>query len=337
MKKLIVALAALALMSGSAYAAEWNFYGTARVTTVWQQDDVIDGEDGDLQYVEGLYQDACIGAEVKVSDELSAGFEYDADGAGGTAGIEVLYGEWNFGAGSLLVGQAETPINIYYSNQFAAGDAEDLALWGFGDFYVDESPEIMLTFGGFKIAILSPATDEYEATYGDVQVVVPAIHLGYTLGFDMGEVTLAGGYATFEAGVNDENIDSYGIGAGASLNFGPVNVFGTFMYGQNVAVLGVVTSSNYQGVGTLADDCDSIGFTAGAKFTITEMFAVEAGYGYIKEEIGDGEDEGQSYYIQAPITVAPGVTITPEVGMIDDMDSGQNERLYFGAGWEIAF
>lgn len=331
MKKLIVAAAALALMAGSAYAADWNFYGTARVSTVWQQDDVIDGEDGDLQYVEGLYQDACIGAEVKVSDELSAAFEYDADGAGGSAGVEVLYGEWNFGAGSLLVGQAETPINIAYSNQFVAGDAEDLTLWGFGDFYVDERPEIMLTFGGFKIAIVSPETDDYAA----VQTVIPAIHVGYTLGFDMGEVTFAGGYSTFES--NDEDIDSYGIGAGASLNFGPVNVFGTFLYGQNVAVLGVVSSSNYQGVGTLAEDCDSIGFTAGAKFTVNEMFAVEAGYGYIKDEIDDVKDAGRSYYLQAPITMAPGVTLTPEVGVIDDMETGQNERLYFGAGWEIAF
>ena len=34
MKKIIVAALTLALVAGSAYAAEWNFYGEAKVYTV---------------------------------------------------------------------------------------------------------------------------------------------------------------------------------------------------------------------------------------------------------------------------------------------------------------
>ena len=51
----------------------------------------------------------------------------------------------------------------------------------------------------------------------------------------------------------------------------------------------------------------------------------------------NNEDEAQAYYLQAAITLAPGVTITPEVGMIDQIESGQDETLYFGASWAIAF
>ena len=40
MKKIIVAVASLALMAGSAYAADWNFYGSARVSTFWYDVDV---------------------------------------------------------------------------------------------------------------------------------------------------------------------------------------------------------------------------------------------------------------------------------------------------------
>lgn len=329
MKKLIVAVAALALMAGSAYAAEWNFYGYAQVFTVWSETDTIDGDDGDWIYEEGLYDGACIGAEVKVSDELSAVFEYDS--TGGTATISYLYGEWNFGPGSLTVGVADNPINITYSNQLVAGGTyQDLNLNGYGDFDSSDPAEVMLTFGGFKVAIVAP--NDY---FGNAEVVIPSIQVAYTLGFDMGEVAIAGGYATYE--VNDEDIDGYGIGAGTNLNFGPVGVFATVMYGQNVAMINAETASGLAGRGTTAEDCDSLGFTIGAKFTINEMFAVEAGYGYIKDELGDVDDKGQSYYIQAPVTVAPGVTITPEVGMIDEMDSTQEETLYFGACWEIAF
>ena len=225
MKKIILAVAVLALMAGSAYAAEWNFYGTAQVFTVWSETDEIGGDDGDLQYHEGLYGGANIGADVTVSDELSGGFEYDT--SDGKATIVNLYGEWNFGSGSLTVGQTGGPIGIAYSNQFAAGEEEDLGLGGFGDFDCSEAAEIMLTFGGFQIAFRAP-----NDVYGGAEVTIPAIHASYAFGFDMGEVVIAGGYATYE--VNDEDVDGYGIGAGADLNFGPVGVFGTIMYGQNV-------------------------------------------------------------------------------------------------------
>ena len=109
---------------------------------------------------------------------------------------------------------------------------------------------------------------------------------------------------------------------------------------RTFATVGAETATGLGGaaaVGTDVDDCDSMGFTLGVKFTVNEMIALEAGYGYIKDEIDDTEDEGQSYYIQAPITLAPGVTVTPEVGVVDGMDDGDNESMYFGAGWEIAF
>ncbi|MGD9825120.1 MAG: hypothetical protein AB7U36_12155, partial [Desulfobacter sp.] len=88
MKKTIVVLAALALMMGSAYAAEWNFYGSARLATFWDDTDIISGDDGNTQYSEYLQVNSRIGANVKVSDELTGRFEYGA--SGGNANIRLL-------------------------------------------------------------------------------------------------------------------------------------------------------------------------------------------------------------------------------------------------------
>ncbi|MCG8567180.1 MAG: hypothetical protein MI747_19060, partial [Desulfobacterales bacterium] len=128
MKKLMLFAAALVLLAGStASAAEWNFYGSARVNTF-----ITDFENSPFQpkgapalglatgddtknYEQGLQGNARIGAKVKVNDSLKGRFEYGA--LQGNANIRLLYGEWNFGAGSLLVGQNYTPLLLPYSNQ----------------------------------------------------------------------------------------------------------------------------------------------------------------------------------------------------------------------------
>jgi len=76
------------------------------------------------------------------------------------------------------------------------------------------------------------------------------------------------------------------------------------------------------------------------------MFAVEAGYGYVETEFDDSgfsvpEDGASSYYLQFPITLAPGVYVTPEVGMIDyeedTFGADESDTTYFGAKWQINF
>jgi len=58
------------------------------------------------------YGHARIGAKVKVSDKLTGQFEYEA--LGGKANLRILWGEWNFGAGSLGIGQQYTPPPFFF-------------------------------------------------------------------------------------------------------------------------------------------------------------------------------------------------------------------------------
>ena len=348
MKKLIVAVAALALMAGSAYAADWEFYGKAYLWTGWSDIDLVDQDEPDsayydVQYGENLYSSALIGANVKVSDELSGRFEYGT--SGGVANIRHLYGEWDFGAGVLTVGKTDTPLNVAYSSQQVPDDVtnengSDLGLGGYGDFDNSRHPELMLTFGDFSIALISPRDGDADVEYD--QAVIPMIAACYKVGFDMGEVQIAGGYVTGE--INDEDVDAFGMGFGANLNFGAFGMFATFIWAENAAYLGAPTATTTLGgegimIGNDYDDCESLGGTIGVTFAINEMLTLEAGYGYIHDELDDADvtDIAQSYYLQAAITLAPGVTVTPEVGMLDQRETGNEEILYFGAAWVIAF
>lgn len=77
-----------------------------------------------------------------------------------------------------------------------------------------------------------------------------------------------------------------------------------------------------------------------ANFNMGE-FQISGGYNTFEIDdnawTGSESNIAQSYYLQTPITLAPGVTVTPEVGMIDERETGEDETFYFGAAWAIAF
>ena len=90
-------------------------------------------------------------------------------------------------------------------------------------------------------------------------------------------------------------------------------------------------------------------FVIGAK--VAPNFGLEAGVGYMKNEVdgvdgaGDREGDAITYYLQAPITLAPGVFIVPEISVFDlgdneikgspDVDNGQ--LITYGAKFQINF
>ncbi len=331
MKKLIVAVAAFAMLAGSAYAADWNFYGSARVSTYYVENDATD-----FEYQEGLQGNSRIGASVKVSDELTGGFEY---GAG--VNVRKLYGEWNFGAGTFLVGQTYTPLNMFYSNQVYGSDNGLLAQ---GGVYSGRHAMLRLKFAGFQIAVIAPNTTFTGA--GTTEVVIPAIEAKYSASFGPVSIAAVGGYQTFEVDDNVD-IDSFVLGVGGKVKMGPAFIGSNVYYGENAGnLIGVSVNGDnawddgyavYNG--TSVDDNEVLGFLIAAGVTINDMFALETGYSYAQTEFDSASDadEVQAYYVQANITLAPGVFVIPEVGVIDGKESADNEITYFGAKWQINF
>lgn len=345
MKKQIVGLlsAMVFLCAGTAIASDWNFYGSARVSTFWADSDLKDQVD----FSEGLQSNARIGAKVAVSDELTGRFEYGT--SGGNANIRLLYGAWNFGSGTLTVGQDYTPMYLPVSNQVWN---DDNGLHGYGDPYPGRQPQVKLQFGGFQIAAISANTDYYNTNTGkladdDIQIVIPRIEVSY--GMEMGNAAfdIAGGYTTFEYN-DDEDVDSYVVLARGTWEAAGFNLGLVAFYGQNAGNMiacnttGSTTGKGYAEIDTLTgqvDDVDNYGGEIVAGYTFNEMFGIEAGFGYMQGEYDNASDEDEvfAYYLQAPITLAPGVTITPEVGVIDYDETGQDEITYFGAKWQINF
>lgn len=366
MKKLFVIFAVLCL-AAPAMAADWNFYGSARMATFYTNADADENGVDDVKNTEWAQQgNSRIGATVKVNDQIGGGFEMSD-----SFGKRKLYGTYTFAGGSqLMLGQNYTPSTSFYSNSVWAGDGD---LLGVGQFYIGRSEMIQWKTGGFKVALINPTeiiTDDdilipgLDASDFYTEVVIPKIEVSYQLKADAFFMDVFGGYNTFDLKADnavvtgDVSVDSYVVGIGGGMNFGAFfcNLGGH--YGQNLGNYGAYDPA-LLGKGTGIDDNVKIdaagqekdntgwGALAVVGFNVSEMWTIEAGYGYEYAENdfdnADGENVSQ-YYLNATINIAPGFFIVPEVGYVsydyekelDGSDPNPNVT-YFGAKWQINF
>jgi hypothetical protein len=342
MKKLIAIVAALVMVSSVAYAADWNFYGSARVRMEWTSIDTIGSSAASVEdFVMPMFGNSRIGANVKVSDELSGRFEY-----GATPNLRLLYGTWNFGSGKLTVGQDYGPLNMFYSGQIANDDINGLP-WG--GVYSGRVPQVKLTFGDFEIALVTP-NETVNGIPGTAESKMPAIEASYKLKMDAAHVHVAGGYNTFTmvSGGTEYDVDSWLIAVGAGVNFGMMYLQGnvyTGVNGGNLILLDVNgTYGNFgdglaDDTGTTVLDNETFGFLLVGGAKLNDMFKVEIGYGYAETDLDQAttEDEVETFYANATITLAPGVFITPEIGIVDYNETTQQEVTYGAIRWQINF
>lgn len=333
----LVVLATGLSVGSNAMAADWNFYGSARIEAFWSDEEDSTG-DSETNYSETLQTDSRIGAKVKVSDELVGRFEYGTDN--NAANIRHLYGEWNFGTGKLLVGQTDSLLKFSISNQVYNNNS---GMKKYGKVDAGRRPMIRLTFGDFQIAAVSPSVDDLGGT--ETQVVMPKIEAKYTLSMESFSIEAAAGYQTYE--IDDRyDVDSYVVALGGTFNFGPAYVGADGWVGRNVGPYGLACAPDDDPVivaGELKDN-DAYGLVGLIGFKVNDMVALEAGIGYVAAELDDAADtdNAMAYYMQAVFTLADGVTITPEIGFLDAMDdmSGNDEHedeLYYGMKFQINF
>ncbi len=308
MKKLLVIAAALVFMTGSAYAADWNFYGSARISTFYSKIDANPFQAGSpdtKEYEQDLNGNARIGAKIKVSDELTARFEYGAKS--GDVNLRILWGEWNFGAGSLGVGKNYTPLLMPYSNQvynIYAREDGDTNMSLFGMLYGKREAMIRLKFGNFQIAAVQPRTlvsnyYTFDPSSGipvapgpiylaagqpDTEVKMPNFQAKYKIDFDMGHINLAGGYQDFDVinGGESYDVTSYVFAAGGRLNFGKAYFKGNVWGGQNVGNLAdiIVSGSIVSSAEGITGDLDGagLGFAQWSDGTINTATGGAAGF-----------------------------------------------------------
>jgi hypothetical protein len=367
MKKLLVILLVLG-MAAPAMAAEWNFYGNARMNlgsyarskewtggsgANWASNTPFNNDDTDTNWA--LQSNSRIGANVKASDQVSGRFEY-----GTGVNVRLLYGVWNFGPGKLIVGQDYTPIDILYSNQIGAiktdGDEDMLST---GMTYESRLPQIKLNIQGFELALISPKTSTVAdlPTYTGTDTTLPKVEVAYTFATDMFSIKPYLGYnstkvETTGASQDSEDVTSMVYGLAFKVMLGPAYINGNVIGATNAANYGLYTiapaGSTAIGYDTDTKDATRVGGAILVGFKVSDMVTLEAGYGMINDENKVGgvktETSISTAYINAGITLAPGVIITPEYGMMDLGDlkvSGtktkQGDISYIAAKMQINF
>jgi len=391
MKKLLVFLLVLGL-AAPVMASDWHFYGSARTHLGYYSVDEnyasgpdmdpsirsngLDDDSGTLLNIGGQSR---FGAKAILSDNFSGNFELglsetdggsELDGSGGVY-LRLLYGTWNFGAGSLSVGKRYTPATFLgYSNMIGdLGDNGDAVMLVAGLAYIGRQPQIRLTFGGFDVALIQPT---WNATVGgapgaDNDFTIPKIEASYVFRTPVVSIRPILGFQTYEiedqVTGDSEDITSYLAGLGASFKLGPayIKLTGSYLqnprnYGQNNFLVFAHYYGANGGSAQLVDgdieDAKLMQGTFVVGADLNKMFSLEAGFGMAKIEVdaaatagATAEQTGMVYYLQAQLRLAKGITVIPEVGFLDqgdlkvdgapDTDCG--DMTYFDVNFRVDF
>lgn len=360
MKKIIVIAALFAMVfSGTALAADWNFYGSARVRWFMtdSSEDVSAASSGYAGYIGnplaagnsfqqgqfGVQSNSRIGARVSAGD-VGGRFEY-----GTGVNTRLLYGTWNFGGGEFLAGQFYTPTYYGLSNQVADGDN---GLAGFGAPF-SRLPGLQLKFGGFKVALVTQGTASTGGTATIAKTnILPKLEAAWNGNAGPVRIHVSGGYTAMEAvdtSDNGQTTTSYLLQAMAKYSAGPFMIGGSVLWGQNVSNygwnVGPAVAWTATNTGATVYDSTGYGFTIVAGWKINDMLGLEGGYGYILADadaaVAPNDDTAMSYYLQLPITLADGVFIVPEYSKFDYDESNtgakEGDVSYFGAKFQINF
>jgi len=373
MKKLFIVIAAALFVAGSVLPAvaqdkaNWSFYGSARMWTAWNMDDkdtpaglfgapgIAGFDDDDLTWQ--LQDNSRIGANVAWGN-VGGRFEYGNNTGGNfeSVRLRLLYGTWNFGPGTMLIGQDYTPLFFPISDQcgFIGGDC-GLIFWG--TVYSGRVPQFKLTMGGLKVGLMNPnltqkltpvttsvgivggapavVTTGGPFTAVDTDATLPEIEASYTFNLGPAAIMIGGAYKTYDvrgivAGAEkDYSIDSWLGNVAARMNFGPFYVNFSLAYGENIADYGftadiaaAVKSAAYVAATDSIEDSENMMAALILGFKLSDSIKFEGGVGYVSGEIDTApgitrEDTTMAYYLQMAWSPVKNVFIIPEFGWLD--------------------
>ena len=346
---LSIAFCASALQAA---AIDWEIYGIAKVKTFYEYNEAADGktfadgETDDLDFDMGLQGNSRVGVKAKVSEELSGVAELGVSESAVTT--RHLYGTWKFEGGALTIGQTRTPIGRQDSLRVWGDDA---GLTAFGEPYLGRRPLIQIETHGLKLALVKPhsITNIYANTNATSEVdnLLPRLEASYQRKFGMASVDAFGGFHAYEISSAEQDFDvlSYMAGAGFWLKPDPAYVRAIGYYAQNARQFGQylapqpATFGSAKIVGDEVVDNELFAAAVFGGYKFSEKVSAEIGYGYSQSEDDvDGSEatKWQCYYAQVDYKLFKGVSVTPEIGVMEDVDSHKS-TTYVGARWQASF
>lgn len=361
MRKLLVLLVASAVIFTMALPvmaqSTVNLYGSARMETFIQSFDkeqtTLGYDDDDLVW--RLDQSSSrFGARFKAGD-LAGNVEIRPNS---NSVMRHWYGTWNFGSGTLLLGQTWSVSFMPICDECMIGGGGFMS--GYGDLGgVVRQGQIRVSFpmkavnGTLDIAALEPTSNTTLSGTSDTDTTIPRLEAGlsFARGPISGKVVL--GYGSFDA-VNatdqSKSVDSYFLTANVTGGFGPFWLSLAGGFGQNMKDYGYGGSVfNANLLNNSVNDVDQTRFAGEIGFNVSDTFALFANYAMLSESrdntAGDDEDEKSMMAFGAKITVAKGFTMTPEIVITDEAERTTNGvkgldrggQTYYGIYWQIDF
>lgn len=285
---------------------------------------------------------------------------------------------------NIQIGQIHQLFNtIGLSNQVWS---HDMNMHSIGVSWNPPTPKIVLSYGGFSFALNKPYSISKSSTWdaltiSDVDTYFPQLQASYQYRADTWRVKLAGAYQYTKvkkfqvydvntglySNPRSKNLNSWLVSLDGNINFGPLYLAAAGSVGQNWADAQWNTSRGGLGsdyAKTKSVGMSGINFANGKiKNTTSAMGAIIAGYRLtesLRFELGGGYryDDNSAWrkssnmwnvYLQAAYSVAPGFSITPEIGYINmgktvsykatGSSRGQDAGYiwYAGAKWQMDF
>ncbi len=352
MRKLLVLLAAVAFVFAftTPAAADVKFGGYVAFDTYMHDvDNPAPAKDSsDLDWT---YDNVCSRLNVTFKEGPVGGYIEVRPNAEGW--LRHWWGTWNFGGGTLGIGQFWTPEFTGTSSMLYQCGAMD-ALSGGG---AARQAMIQLQFGGLKIAAASPQTGVpagiVAAGYNDVETSIPKLMASYQLNMGSVGLKLYGGMNSIDArnSTTDQSQghDSMLYGVKATIGVGPLTVAVNAWGGQNLGEYrgtGVHFASNW--TGAKIEEESSLVYGFDLSYKVSDTVGVTAGYFTGTSELdraGTWEWETSQMHVNATFTLAKGVSISPEYAVLDYGDksvtatttAAQQKDTRMGIYWKIAF
>jgi len=346
--------------------------------TWWVTEDKKGDEEGDLSWAE--QGNSRLGVRVKASDTVSGRYEFGTSGnvanqrllygtwnfGPGRMLVGQAYSPGNIFISNKVFGSDGN--NLNYGGMYG-GRQEEISL----KFSIFEIAFIKPTLGygvGLADAINDPTASADDSTVApfNVDLTLPKIEMAVVYGQENWWVQGVFGYQTYTvkdshtvaAGPNagtynaDFDVNAMMYGVGGMFNMAGAYIGAVVMGGTNIGNYGLWAETANTAVAKMSptavgadftdmEDTTSFGVNLVLGYTINDMLKIEGGYGMISSDNDTYKeaDAAQSFYVNLPITLAPGVSITPEFGVEDQMkdagDKDEGSDTYFGAKWMINF
>lgn len=293
---------------------------------------------GPAGFLFGVQNNSNIGFDV-VADKFKAKVEFGAiendpfgTANGAVAPLRYLWGSYDTGLGTILVGKANTPTTDIFSTGVINNDT---ALNGFGGLSTaTRRLQVQYNVAGLSLALISDYIAELASTSSQPNAnsssTMPRIALSYTIYNGSNPLfQIAGTYKRFtresEGNPTGNPIDAWHISVGTKPTFGNnfVSLFG--FYGKNQDVYG--ETGTFYNNGTWGHSKDITGTAgrnikrAGGKAELgiglskDATFTIGAGY---QETFGETQGKGKyksvGVFAQVPYKVNANFTLTPVVG-----------------------